>query len=161
MKTTNLKFYDSSLVSLIIIHEETKKSFICIKIQTIVNRKNMRFLDENRQFTPNREQCKAYTSIFKTFWIYHSFCKGHSWTNNYFCHLNVEIKYLKMTKYGHFWVKISSSRLTGGSCKTYKRSINILKSSTVCLRVIHEHSINFFVSKFKIRPLKMAKYGYF
>ena len=67
MKTTNLKFYESSLVSLIIIHEETKKFFICIKIQTIVNRKNMRFLDENRQFTPNRERCKAYTGIFKLF----------------------------------------------------------------------------------------------
>ena len=153
MKTTNLKFYESSLVSLIIIHEETKKSFIYIKIQTIVNRKNMRFLDENRQFTPNRERCKAYTSIFKTFLIYHSFCKGHSWTNNYFCHLNVEIKYLKMTKYGHFWVQYSSSRLIGGSCRAYTRSINFLKSFTVCLRVIHIHSVHFFVYKLIIKAL--------
>ena len=43
------------------------KSFIYLKIQTIVNLKNIQFLDENRQFTPIRARCTANKSILKLF----------------------------------------------------------------------------------------------
>ena len=54
----------------------------------------------------------------------------------FFCKLN--LRGIELTKHDDFWVKISSSHLTGTRSKAYKWIITFSKSTTAFLRVINE-----------------------